>query len=50
MKLYSLNELDKCNIKKVKVYVSEIRFESIDGVYYILEYCLLDKKLIFLDF
>lgn len=45
LKLYNLKEVDKCNIEKVFMYVFKIRFQRIDGVYYILEYCFRDRKL-----
>lgn len=42
--------MENCKIEKVNVYVLKIRFWSINGVCYILEYCLWDKILIDLDF
>nr|XP_034318199.1 sacsin-like isoform X8 [Crassostrea gigas] len=50
LKSYNSKEVDKCNIERVPTHVSKTRFQRIDGVYYILEYCLRDRKLNHEDF
>ncbi|XP_056009880.1 sacsin-like isoform X2 [Ostrea edulis] len=50
LKSYVSTEIDSCNIEKVGVHVSDTRFRNIDGVYFILHYCLRDDKLNTADF
>ncbi|XP_061184826.1 sacsin-like [Saccostrea echinata] len=45
LKSYGSSDVDKCNVCKVNVHVTDTRFGSIDGVYFLLDYCLKDKNL-----
>ncbi|XP_062586452.1 sacsin-like isoform X2 [Saccostrea cucullata] len=45
LKSYDSSDIDKCKIEKVNIHVSETRFRCIEGVVYLLDYCLKESKL-----
>lgn len=50
LKSYRSRKVGKCNIEQVNVDVSETRFQSINAVCHILDYCLKDRDLTASDF